>query len=45
MSDRIETRARDWATAHQRQTFMTGKAVPPSHREQASLISRNFSYR
>ena len=45
MSDQIETRARDWAAAHQRQTFVTGKAGPPSHREQAPLISRNFSHR
>ena len=45
MSDRINTRARDWASARQRQTFVTKKAGPPSHREQAPLISRNFSRR
>jgi hypothetical protein len=45
MSDQIETRARDWAAAHQRQTFVTGKASMPSHRGQAPLISRNFPHR
>ena len=45
MLDRIETRARDWAAAHQRQTFVTGKASMPSHRGQAPLISRNFPHR
>ena len=45
MLDRIETRARDWAAARQRQTFVTGKASMPSHREQAPLISRDFPHR
>jgi hypothetical protein len=45
MSDRISKRAGDWAAAHQRQTFVTGKAGPPSHREQAPLFSRNFPHR
>ena len=44
MSDRINTRARDWAAAHQRQTFVTGKASPPSHRGQSPLFSRSFSH-
>ena len=45
MSDRISIRAGDLAAAHQRQTFVTGKASPPSHRKQDSLISLNFLYR
>ena len=45
MSDRIKTRGEDWAAAHQRQTFVTGKAGPPLHREQATLFSQNFSHR
>ena len=45
MSDQIETRARDWAAAPQRQTFVTGKASMPSHRGQAPLISRNSPHR
>ena len=45
MSDSIKTQDEDWAAAHQRQTFVTGKAGPPSHRKQAPLISRNFPHR
>lgn len=45
MSDQFGTRATNWAAAHQRQTFVTGKASPPSHRKQAPLISRNFPHR
>jgi hypothetical protein len=35
MSGLISIRAGDWAAAHQRQTFVTGKASPPSHRGQS----------
>lgn len=45
MSDQFRTRARDWAAAHQRQTFVAGKAGPLLHRKQAQLFSRNFPYR
>lgn len=45
MSDQFKTRARDWAAAHQRQTFMAGKASLPSHLGQAPLFSRNFPHR
>ena len=45
MSDRIKTRGRDWAAAHQRQTFVTEKASLPSHGGQTPLFSRNFSHR
>ena len=45
MSDQFGTRDGDWAAAYQRQTFVTGKAGPPSHWEEAPLISRSFSPR
>lgn len=45
MSDQFGTQTKDWAAAHQRQIFVTEKAGPPSHREQAPLISRNFPHR
>ncbi len=45
MSDRIETQGEDWAAAYQRQTFVTGKAIPLSHQRLAPLFSRNFSHR
>ncbi len=45
MSDWIETQGGDWAAANQRQTFVTGKAIPSLHRKQPALFSRNFSSR
>ena len=45
MSDSIKTQGEDWAAAHQRQTFVTGRASPSSQREQALLFSRNFPHR
>jgi hypothetical protein len=45
MSDQFGTRPRDWAAAHQRQTFVIETASLPLYWGQAPLISRNFSHR